>query len=267
MSTIARIRAACWGLGVLVVLVALTSCSAANGNAESDRVASIVASAISSPGQGTADGYTRAALATGAGRDSRLVVVEAEELSAVQSVDPVARLVFRIHLKGNGSWLGPNAATTACYEASFSVYGVTGSPRRVRCRPGATPIVPATLTPQPRVVLPQGFEGTLIELLAGLPEAPSAGDVTASVTGGLPTFGVDPNTGLQDQAPPVDAAVKGADVGVSLWAPDSGSCLLGARLAGQVTVWQPTRPSLHAGDLPPCDAQSALQLYGATQPR
>jgi hypothetical protein len=250
----------------LICVVASCSTSLGNpGNAETDRIAATVATAISFPRQTSADGFVRAALATRAGGDGRLMVIEAEELHARQLVEPLGRLVFRVHLASSAGF-SLSEPVTACYQAMFSFYGVIGSPHRISCPAGATPIAPTPIPPTAPVVLPTGSDGALEKLLAALPPAPSATDVKARVTAGLPAPGTDATTGLPDVTPTVESAVNGADVGVSLWAPFDRSCLLGARIGGQVTVWSPRRPSLHAGDLPPCDPQSALQLFGVIQP-
>ena len=63
---------------------------------------------ISWPRQNSADGLVRAAVGTSAGTDSgNSVVVEAEDLHADKTGDPIARLVFRFHHEG------PKAASTA----------------------------------------------------------------------------------------------------------------------------------------------------------
>lgn len=78
--------------------------------------------------------------------------------------------------------------------------------------------------------------------------------------------GVDPNTGLEDLAPTVEAAVNGADVGVSLWEPPTRSCLLGVRIGSEVTLWRLTFAQLDRGELP-CDPHTALQLADLRQPQ
>jgi hypothetical protein len=220
------------GLGALAVSAALASCAGAPGSAETDRIATTVATAIGSPRPDSADGLVRAALATQAGIDSRLTVVEAEELDAKELVDPFARLVFRVHLESSGTGFSTTEQVTACYEARFSFYGVVGSPLRIDCPAGAAALVPAPLPPQAHAEIPTGFDTRLTELLAALPPAPSAPDVAAAVTSGLTPPGVDPNTGLENLPPTVEAAVDGTDVGVSLWAASGRECLLGARVGG-----------------------------------
>jgi len=236
----------------------------APGNAETDRIVATVARAIGSPRQDSATGLVRAALATRAG-GSQLTVVVAEELHAEQLVDPLARLVFRVHLEASGTGFSVKEPITACSEARFNFYGVIGRPRRVGCPVGAAAIVPAPLPPQARAVIPQGFDGTLQQLMAALPASPSAADVNARVTGGLPAAQVDPNTGVRDLPPTVDAAVDGADIGVSVWARYGRECLLGARIRGEVKVGRPSRVQMEPSELS-CDPQTALHLSSLKQP-
>lgn len=106
----------------------MASGSTAAGNSETDRVASTVATAISYPRQDSVDGLVRAALQTGAGQDARLTVVEATSLRAPAVADPLARLVFRIHLAGTRSGFSSVDPVTACYRAEFDYYGIIGSP-------------------------------------------------------------------------------------------------------------------------------------------
>lgn len=92
-------RAVC----ALALVAVLASCGTSPGNAETDRIAATVARAISSPRQSSADGFVRAALATHAGQALRLTVIEAEELHANKVDDPLARLVFQVHLAASGT--------------------------------------------------------------------------------------------------------------------------------------------------------------------
>jgi len=261
----ARVRFLCLSLIGLALIAALASCSTAPGNAETDRVATVVAMAISSPRQDSADGLVRAALATTAGRDARLRVVQAEALDADRLVDALALLVFQVRLEGSRSGFSSSDPITACYEARFSFYGVIGTPHRIKCPVGARAIAPTPLAPKPRVAIPAGFDSTLAKLLAGLPAAPTAADVKALVMRALPAPAVDPDTGLRGLSPTVAAAVSGADVGVSLWEPEDRGCLLGGRVGGRVTVWRPSRVQLQPGELS-CDAQTALSLQGLRPP-
>ncbi|MEA2220095.1 MAG: hypothetical protein QOJ35_2721 [Solirubrobacteraceae bacterium] len=247
-----------WLSGVALI-AALASCSSAAGNAETDRVAGTVATAIGSPRQESADGLVRAALATAAGRDARLRVVAADALSAAKPADPRARLVFRVHLAGSRGGFGTSDPITACYVARFSFYGVIGSPRRIACPEGARAIVPAALPAKPRRTIPAGLDATLSNVLGALPVSPTSDDVRARVASALPAPIVDAHTGLQDLPPTVATALSGADVGVALWEPEDRGCLLGARIGGHVTVGRPSRVQLQPGELS-CDAETALQL-------
>jgi hypothetical protein len=56
----------------LLTSAVLTGCSTPPGNSETDRIARVVADAISYPRQQSAAGYATAALATRAARDGRL---------------------------------------------------------------------------------------------------------------------------------------------------------------------------------------------------
>lgn len=102
-----------------------------------------MAAAISSPRQRSADGLVRAALATTAGEQSDLVVIEAKDVDAHKIADPLARLVFRVDLDGAENGFRSTGPITACYAAQFNFYGIVGShvasnaraqPRR-SCRP------------------------------------------------------------------------------------------------------------------------------------
>lgn len=249
-----------------LALVGVTaSCSTAPGNAETDRIAAVVTRAISFPHQDSADGFVRAALATQAGQDARLTVVEVDERHAGKREDPLAHLVFRVRVEAGRSGFSSGDPIVACYGAEFSYYGLIGNPRRIDCPRGAGAIVPPPTAPPQRAVIPAGFDTTLGELLAGLPAAPSSDDVRATVTGRLPAAEVDPNTGQPNLLATVEIAVRGDDVGVSLWALDGRHCLLGARISGHVTVGRPTRGQMQPGELS-CDPQTALQLPSIRPP-
>lgn len=260
MSKVARARPLCVRLIAFALIATLASCSP--GNAQTDKVATTVADAISSPRQGSADGLVRAAL--GATENQDFTVLEAEDLDADKIDDPLARLVFRVHLPATLSGFISADPVTACYEAEFNYYGVIGSPDRIRCPAGARAIVPPPIAPKPKIVIPQGFDSTLAELLAALPPRPSEEYVMAQVTEGLPVPAINPESGLQDLPPVVETAVIGADVGVSLREPDTRDCLLGTRLGGQVKVGRPSRVQLQPGELS-CDPQTAFRLFSADQ--
>jgi len=245
----------------LALIALLGSCSTAPGSAETDRVATTVSAAMGYPRKHSADELVRAAVT----KDSRLTVVEAQELTAKTTVDPLARLVMRVHIEGSRSGLSSSEPISACYEARFNFYGVIGRPHRVDCPPGARAIVPDPLPAKPRAVIPEGFDSALRDLLATLPALPDAGDVRVSVSGRLPAPGIDPNSGLGNLPPTVEAAVSGADVGVSVWAPDDRDCLLGARTNGKVMVGRPSSVQMHPGELS-CDPQTALHFADMRPP-
>jgi hypothetical protein len=224
-----------------------------------------VAAAISSPRQRSADGLVRATLATTAGEQSDLVVIDAKDVVAHKIADPLARLVFRVHVDGAEKGFSSTDPITACYAAQFNFYGVIGSPRRIECPRGATAIVPVPVPPQRHVAIPAVFEGRLAKLLAALPAVPRVRDLRARVARALPAPGVDPHTGLRKLPPVVRADVSGVDVGVSLGDPAGRRCLLGARVGAHVTVWRPTRVQLQPGELS-CDPETALNLQGISAP-
>lgn len=148
------------GVGGLAVIGALAACSTAAmssppGNAETDRVATIVSDAISFPRQDSANGFALAAMATSAGRSSTLTVVEAEEIQADTIDDALARLVFQVHFDAQGvGTFSSTPAITACSEARFNFYGVIDEPRRVLCPAGGTAIVPVPTAPLPPDLAP-----------------------------------------------------------------------------------------------------------------
>ena len=74
--------------GVLALAAVVAGCSRPPRSAETDRIATVVADAISYPRQSSAAGFARAALATRAGQDGRLRVVATEELPADDPRDP-----------------------------------------------------------------------------------------------------------------------------------------------------------------------------------
>jgi hypothetical protein len=162
-------------------------------------------------------------------------------------------------LRGLGA-LAVSAALASCAAAPGSA-----ETDRIACPAGAAAIVPAPLPPQAHAEIPAGFDTRLTELLAALPPAPSAPDVAAVVTSGLTPPGVDPNTGLENLPPTVEAAVDGTDVGISLRAASGRGCLLGARVGGHVSVGRPSRVQMQPGELT-CDPQTALHLFDITPP-
>jgi hypothetical protein len=133
-------------LGGLTVVVTLGSCSMAVGNASTDQEAETMVHRLSFPRQNSADGLVRAAVGTSAGTNSgNSIVVEAEDLHADKTGDPIARLVFRFHHEGSQSGFITSDPITACYEAEFSFYGVIGKAHRISCPEGAKEIVPTPI--------------------------------------------------------------------------------------------------------------------------
>jgi hypothetical protein len=264
MTATLRLLTRC--LGGVTAVVALSSCSMAAGSSVTDQEAEAMVHRISYPRQQSADGLVRAAVGTSAGTNSgSSVVVRAEDLHAGKLGDPIARLVFRFHHDGSQSGFNSTDPITACYEAEFSFYGRFAGPSRVTCPQGATEIVPTPIPPKPKAVTPAGFDTTLEKILTSLPATPTATDVRTRVTRALPAPALDPGTGLRNLQPTVDTAVIGSDVGVSLRASSAGDCLLGARVDGQATSWQPTRDQMQPGELT-CDPQTALQRQGTKAP-
>ncbi len=131
----------------MVVLALLASCSRGAGTAEMQRQATTVARAISSPRQSSADGLVRAALSTSTAQNTdSFRVVEAKEMKAKEIHDPFAQLVFWFHHPGGSSGFVRSDPVTACYRATFNVYGVIGTPREVGCPADASGIVPGPRT-------------------------------------------------------------------------------------------------------------------------
>jgi len=120
------------------------------GNSETDRIATVVASAIVYPRSHSADDYLGMVLSKTAARDGRLSVVRVERLPATQLTEPMVHMVWRVHLQGSESGWIRTDPVTACYEVAFSYYGATLGPRRTMCPPGD----PLTVVPGPPVVLP-----------------------------------------------------------------------------------------------------------------
>jgi hypothetical protein len=246
--------------GVLALAAVAAGCSRPPGNGETDRIAKVVADAISYPRQDSAAGFARAALATRAGRSGRLRLVAMEELPADDPQDPLARLVFLVRLEGSEGGFVPDPAVTACYEAKFNYYGIMGSPRRIACPPGATPITPPPAEPKPQIAIPDGADELIEQVLTRASRPPDAEKVHAALVEGL---GKAAAAGREPPFPQV--VVDGADVGVALWEPEGSACLLGARVGGKVLVWRPSRVQLQPGELS-CDPETALARRGTRPP-
>jgi hypothetical protein len=242
----ARARAA-WGVGVATSAIVLMGCPGTSatdpaGNPETDRIARVVADAISYPRRDDADGLVRATLATTAGQDGRITVLAAEDLDAEEPSDPLARLVFRIHVDGTPSGLPAEPPVTACYSAEFNHYGIIDQPHRMDCPSGDTePIVPPPRGPAP--TLPADARTRLQAALESLSAAQRIEpDAVVAAIGPLD---------LTDTTPEI-VARRGA-IGVAIRSGDD--CLL-ARVASRVDVWIPSRVELQPGELG-CDAHAA----------
>lgn len=246
---LSRICARRLAIGVVGSVAVLGACTTTEtdtpGNAETDRIAQVVADAISHPRQKTADGLVRAALATNAGQDGRLVVIAADDIEADELTDPLARVVLRVHLDGTQSGFASDRPITACYDAEFNFYGIIDQPRRTDCpSPDPEPIIPPPTSPDgPGATLPPDAPARLQAALDGLSEAERTDPAVVLAT-------VDA-LALTDMAPEVAAGHNAIGVAVS----SGDDCLL-ARLARVVEVWTPPRIYLQPGESG-CDANAA----------
>lgn len=241
------------------LLFSVLGCAVHDGNAETDRIAETVAVAISYPQQTSAEGFARASLATAAGHDGRLVVLELEELTAEEPTDPIARLVWRVHLPGTESGWVRSDPVTACYDVVFNRYGNVGKPSRRGCPDDATPVVPDPIAPTPQPRIPDGTDRALEQVLQALAPDTTQGHVVGRLRQALPAA-EDP-----DLAPTTLIEVRDGDVGVSVSEGPGQSCLLGARVDGRVLVWRPALVQLQPGELT-CDPTTALSLQGTAPP-
>lgn len=216
---------------------------------ETDRIARVVADAISWPRQSTADGLAGAALDTVAARDGRLQVVEATPLRSDDRLDPLARLTFRVHLDGHQAGFTTVPDVTYCYRAEFNSYGVIGAPTRVDCPRDAAPVTPP---PAPaEVTVPVGADKVVERALR-------SSDVRSEVTAGVRRI-----TRKSDLSPAVTVDGDGSSVGVAVSAP--GTCLLGRRVSGKVEVWYLPPVKAQPGEVS-CSPQSALAGAGQRSP-
>jgi hypothetical protein len=252
---------------VLGFVAVASGCSGAlaPGNAETDRIAKVVSDAISYPYQKSAAGYARAALATRAGQDGRLRVVAIEELKADELGDPFGRLVFLVHLEGSEAGWTKSPPVTACYNAEFSFYGIIGSPRRMVCPRDATPITPPPTQPTPEIVIPNGADEVVEQVLTAAAPTPRAEDIRGALIETLGRAAPDALPGRRTRLPAPQVATDGSDIGVALAAPDDHGCLLGARIDGKVLVWRPSRVQVQPGELT-CAPGTALARQGTRPP-
>jgi hypothetical protein len=254
-------------VGTLAVVAAAMRYSRPPGNDETDRIAKVVADAISFPRQSSAAGFARAALATRAGQDGRLRVVAMEGLASDRPEEPMARLVFLVYLPAETSSWRTIPAVTACYEARFNYYGIIDSPGRMDCPPGTAPVTPPTEAPVAVVQIPTGADELVERLLTDAARTPGAEAVRAALEAGLRDAAARAGTGPgpPPQLPDPQVATDGDDIGVALFEPGDRSCLLGARTGGRVAVWRPSRVQLQPGELS-CDPGTALAGHGQRPP-
>lgn len=250
------------GTAALVLLLTVGGCGLSRhpGTQETDRIARVVAEAISYPRQPDAVGLARAAAATRAAESGELTVVEARDLTEEYAEAPTARLVFRIHLDAvqRSGFSSDEPAVTACYDVVFHPWGMEGSPQRRECPAGASavPLPP----PAPVQEISPGSDAALRRAIRALPDEVVVSEVAGAVRGTLPAV----RPGALD--PEVTVEAEGGDVGVSVRA--SNTCLLGVRLGGaggRVLVWRPDRRQMQAGELS-CVPVTALQQGGVTPP-
>ena len=238
----------------------ITACAAlptAAGTAETDRQSQTLADAISYPRQEDAAGFARAALATTLGKTPSFSVLEATDLPHSATTDPMARLVWRIHYFTTPAGPGDDPEPAdACYRVEFTYYGPSSGPSRIDCPARAVPITPP---PLPKRNIPDDYEPALKSVLGKLPAHPSEEQVKAALAAGLPKPKVDPETKLANVPPLVTIEVRGADVGVAVFARidvEAKDCMLGHRVGGKIAVW-----SLNERDFRmerPCSTQAAL---------
>lgn len=245
---------------VVVSCLGLTSCGLVSGPdyAETDRQSETLAMAIAYPRQPDADGLARAALNTPLGKTPEFSVLEATDLPHTRPDEPMARLVWRIHVDRYEPGLGSREAFDVCYRVEFDYYGATENPVRIDCPSDAVPVAPA---PTARHDIPQEDRPALEAVLAALPAAPTEADVRAAVVEGLPPSPVDDDTGLARVPPEVFVEVKGVDVGVALFARtgvESTDCVLGHRVGGVVAVWPLNWRDLGPHEVP-CTTETAFK--------
>jgi hypothetical protein len=249
-----------WVLTAATVLaVAAGSGCAATESArerEADRVAQVVADAISYPRQSDADGFVRAAHDVRAGRDGRLTVVAMERSGDDELGDRLARLTFRVHLPAVDDGWGQDPALTRCYRVDFARYGVMdGSPTSTDCpaRRSWVDVAPAP----PKARTPAGTSEVVRRALRAAPRTVDAEVIRGSIVGTMPAL---PPGSL---SPDVEVGIDGADIGVSVH--DDTDCLMGARVDGRVLVWALSWAQAEPGEIP-CTPASALGRLGTHPP-
>lgn len=116
---------------LLAASVLLTGCSLSGhaGNAQTDRQADTLASAISYPVQSSAQGWADAARWTSLGQSERFAVLEVRDMPSSARLEPSAEIVILIHQPRSEAGLIVTEAVTACYQIVFNAYGAMGTSR------------------------------------------------------------------------------------------------------------------------------------------
>jgi hypothetical protein len=247
------------GLAALAAVLAVGSgCAASEGprEKEADRVARVVADAISYPRQSDADGFVRAAHAVSAGRDGRLTVVAKEGVSGHGGDDAIARLTFRVYFPAADEGWDHVPELVRCYRVDFSRYGVKdGFPRSTDCPTRTTwvQVAPAPL----RQRTPVGTIDVVRHQLRRAPAVVGADQLRTSILAALPA---QPTRTLR---PEVRVVVDGHDVGVAVR--DESGCLFAARLAGSVQAWVLSPAQAQPGEIS-CTPDGALARLGTHPP-
>lgn len=242
-------------------VLALTAC-AHPGDAETDRQAETLATAISYPRQPDAAGFARAALATTLGKSGNFAVLLAREVPhGVDVAERTAQLMIRIHqpaLEPSGFFGRSRPARDVCYEMNFNYHGIMGRPARTGCPKDATPYTPPPLPVRWKV--PPDAGAKLVALLRGLPSAPVQEEVLAAVREEIGVPQADPAD--KDPWEGARVVVAGADVGVAVWAGrgESTNCVMAARKAGNVRTYGLSWRENRAGEGGPgCSPETALR--------
>ena len=171
--------------------------------------------------------------------------------------EPFGALQFRVTVPPA---LYDDEPYVACFESEFGFGGVATDEfggwsddaavaRDIDCPADARRIPPPVDT-RPIMVVPEGTEALVVEILANAPEAASAERIVAEVTERMPQ-----PTGDREFAFDAHAVVTGADIGFAMGVPDD--CLLVKRSAGVVEVLNVPSILLEPGELG-CRPETAL---------
>ena len=200
---------------------------------------------------GVIDDYARwAADATKPYRaDSGIELIGFESYDDAVNREPFGALQFRVTLQPA---LHDDEPYVACFESEFGRGGVTTEEfddwsdddavaRDIDCPADARRIPPPVDT-RPIIVVPEGTEALVVEILENAPEAASADRIVAEVTARMPQ-----PTGDREVAFDAHAVVNGADIGFAMG--DADDCLLVKRTSGGVEVLYVTSILLEPGEL------------------